>query len=229
MLQARGRPHRLPGADQGQRGRRRQGHARGGEVRRLRRRAGLVQARGHQQLWQRRGAGREIRPAPAPHRDPGVRRHARQLRLPVRARLLGAAPPPEGAGRSARARHDARACASRWARRRWRRRGRELRRRRHGGVHRRAARRRRHELLLHGDEHAPAGRASGDRSHHRARSGGVAAARGLAASRCRWRRSSCKIHGHAIEARICAENPDNNFLPATGTLHVYRQAGLHGV
>ncbi len=30
-----------------------------------------------------------------------------------------------------------------------------------------------------------------------------------------------KIHGHAIEARICAETPDNNFLPATGTLHVY--------
>jgi 3-methylcrotonyl-CoA carboxylase alpha subunit len=29
------------------------------------------------------------------------------------------------------------------------------------------------------------------------------------------------IHGHAIEARICAENPDNNFLPATGTLQVY--------
>jgi 3-methylcrotonyl-CoA carboxylase alpha subunit len=32
-----------------------------------------------------------------------------------------------------------------------------------------------------------------------------------------------KIHGHAIEARICAENPDNQFLPATGTLRVYRQ------
>ena len=30
-----------------------------------------------------------------------------------------------------------------------------------------------------------------------------------------------RIHGHAIEARICAENPDNNFLPATGTLQVY--------
>jgi 3-methylcrotonyl-CoA carboxylase alpha subunit len=30
-----------------------------------------------------------------------------------------------------------------------------------------------------------------------------------------------RIMGHAIEARICAENPDNNFLPATGTLHVY--------
>ena len=30
-----------------------------------------------------------------------------------------------------------------------------------------------------------------------------------------------RITGHAIEARICAENPDNNFLPATGALHVY--------
>ncbi|MDD5333860.1 MAG: acetyl/propionyl/methylcrotonyl-CoA carboxylase subunit alpha [Rhodoferax sp.] len=30
-----------------------------------------------------------------------------------------------------------------------------------------------------------------------------------------------KISGHAIEARICAENPDNNFMPATGTLQVY--------
>jgi 3-methylcrotonyl-CoA carboxylase alpha subunit len=30
-----------------------------------------------------------------------------------------------------------------------------------------------------------------------------------------------RIDGHAIEARICAESPDNNFLPATGTLHVY--------
>ncbi len=30
-----------------------------------------------------------------------------------------------------------------------------------------------------------------------------------------------RITGHAIEARICAEIPDNNFLPATGTLQVY--------
>ncbi|SCK32532.1 3-methylcrotonyl-CoA carboxylase alpha subunit [Variovorax sp. HW608] len=36
-----------------------------------------------------------------------------------------------------------------------------------------------------------------------------------------------QIHGHAIEARICAENPDNNFLPATGTLHVYRKPAQH--
>ncbi|MFM8574293.1 MAG: acetyl/propionyl/methylcrotonyl-CoA carboxylase subunit alpha, partial [Limnohabitans sp.] len=32
-----------------------------------------------------------------------------------------------------------------------------------------------------------------------------------------------RMQGHAIEARICAENPDNNFLPATGTLAVYRK------
>jgi 3-methylcrotonyl-CoA carboxylase alpha subunit len=32
-----------------------------------------------------------------------------------------------------------------------------------------------------------------------------------------------KMTGHAIEARICAENPDKQFLPATGTLAVYRK------
>ena len=32
-----------------------------------------------------------------------------------------------------------------------------------------------------------------------------------------------QIQGHAIEARICAENPDKNFLPATGTLRTYHQ------
>ncbi|MCE1251521.1 MAG: acetyl/propionyl/methylcrotonyl-CoA carboxylase subunit alpha [Comamonadaceae bacterium] len=32
-----------------------------------------------------------------------------------------------------------------------------------------------------------------------------------------------RCSGHAIEARICAENPENQFLPATGTLAVYRK------
>ena len=32
-----------------------------------------------------------------------------------------------------------------------------------------------------------------------------------------------KLTGHAIEARVCAENPDNNFLPATGHLQVYKK------
>ncbi len=31
-----------------------------------------------------------------------------------------------------------------------------------------------------------------------------------------------QVQGHAIEARICAETPDNHFLPATGRLHVMR-------
>jgi propionyl-CoA carboxylase alpha chain len=31
-----------------------------------------------------------------------------------------------------------------------------------------------------------------------------------------------KVHGHSIEARICAETPDNDFLPAIGRLHVMR-------
>ena len=35
------------------------------------------------------------------------------------------------------------------------------------------------------------------------------------------RQDQLRLNGHAIEARICAENPDNNFLPATGTLKVY--------
>ena len=36
------------------------------------------------------------------------------------------------------------------------------------------------------------------------------------------RQDELRIHGHAIEARICAENPDNQFLPATGALTVCR-------
>ncbi|NDP39746.1 MAG: acetyl/propionyl/methylcrotonyl-CoA carboxylase subunit alpha [Rhodoferax sp.] len=35
------------------------------------------------------------------------------------------------------------------------------------------------------------------------------------------RQDQLRITGHAIEARICAESPDNNFMPATGTLQVY--------
>ncbi len=36
------------------------------------------------------------------------------------------------------------------------------------------------------------------------------------------RQDQVPMRGHAIEARICAENPDAQFLPATGTLHVAR-------
>ncbi|NDG38928.1 MAG: 3-methylcrotonyl-CoA carboxylase [Betaproteobacteria bacterium] len=36
------------------------------------------------------------------------------------------------------------------------------------------------------------------------------------------RQHELAINGHAIEARICAENPDGGFLPATGTMDVLR-------
>ena len=119
--------------------RRRQGHARVDERRRTsRRRWRAASARRKSALRRRPRADREVPAAAAPHRDPGLRRHARQRRAPVRARLLGAAPPPEGDRGSAGARHDARApraqmgeAAVAAAR------GGRLRRRRHGRVHRR--------------------------------------------------------------------------------------------
>jgi 3-methylcrotonyl-CoA carboxylase alpha subunit len=43
----------------------------------------------------------------------------------------------------------------------------------------------------------------------------VATARGLGRAAAAAQ-DELRITGHAIEARICAENPDNNFLPATG-------------
>ena len=35
------------------------------------------------------------------------------------------------------------------------------------------------------------------------------------------RQEDLRINGHAIEARICAENPDQDFLPSTGSMDVY--------
>src|SRR5882757_692668 len=37
------------------------------------------------------------------------------------------------------------------------------------------------------------------------------------------RQEELRIHGHALEARIYAENPDRGFLPAIGTLHYLAQ------
>ena len=38
-----------------------------------------------------------------------------------------------------------------------------------------------------------------------------------------------KIHRHAIESRICAEDPDRNFAPSPGEITLYYQPGGHGV
>ena len=170
FLRGEGRRDRLSGADQGGGRRRRQGHAPRRERGRVRGRARERAARGAERLRRSARAGREIRARAAPHRDPGLRRRARQRRASLRARLLAAAPAPEGDRGGAGARHDAGD-----ARRDGQGRGRggaggRLCRRRHGRVHRRrprgpAAR----PLLVHGDEHAAAGRASGHRGDHRAR------------------------------------------------------------
>ena len=167
---------RLSRADQGVGRRRRQRHADRRAIRRFRRRACVRAARGAIVVRRRPRAAREIPDRAAPHRDPGVRGHARQRRVPVRARLLGAAATPEGARGGAGAGHEARAAAGRWARRRSRPRrpsATSAPARSNSSLDIRA---RRH-VLLHGDEHAPAGRASGDRDDHRARSRRMAAAR----------------------------------------------------
>ncbi|MEZ4512430.1 MAG: acetyl-CoA carboxylase biotin carboxylase subunit [Chloroflexota bacterium] len=38
-----------------------------------------------------------------------------------------------------------------------------------------------------------------------------------------------RLHGHAIEARLYAEDPDNQFLPSTGTLHLWQPPEGAGV
>ena len=96
---ARGWPQQVgyPADAQGQLGRRRARHARGRRPRPSCD-AGCSRppARGAGRLRQRRGLPREAGRARAAHRGADPRRPARQPRAPVRARLLGAAAPPEG-------------------------------------------------------------------------------------------------------------------------------------
>ncbi len=37
-----------------------------------------------------------------------------------------------------------------------------------------------------------------------------------------FKQEDLRIQGHAIEIRVCAEDPENNFLPDIGTLHTYK-------
>jgi propionyl-CoA carboxylase alpha chain len=37
------------------------------------------------------------------------------------------------------------------------------------------------------------------------------------------------IHGHAVELRVCAEDPLNDFLPSTGSLNVYQRPQGNGI
>ena len=164
---------RLPAAGEGGRGRRRQGNARGARAGRARRVDPRRTRRGRKRVRRRPPHARALPRASAACRGAGVRRRARQLPASLRARMLRAAPLPEdhrGIAVSVHRRPDARGHDCRGGTCRA---GGRLRERRDDRVHRRRGRR----VLLHGDEHAPAGRASGHRGRHRARPGGMAAPR----------------------------------------------------
>ena len=44
-----------------------------------------------------------------------------------------------------------------------------------------------------------------------------------------FRQEDLKINGHAVEVRVYAEDPSNNFLPDIGTLKTYRRPQGHGI
>ncbi len=77
------------------------------------------------------------------------------------------------------------------------------------------------QFLVLGNEYAPAGRTSRHRGDDRARSRRMAVAgrgrRDVAAATARDPRS-----GAAIEARLCAEDPENGFLPSPGLIRALR-------
>jgi hypothetical protein len=100
---------RLPGHHQGRRRRRRARHARGALRCDAAERHLADQGRGRRRLRQRRGLHGEVPGEPAPRRVPGAGRQLRQRHPPGRARLLHAAPPPEGHRRGAGTGHHRRA------------------------------------------------------------------------------------------------------------------------
>lgn len=44
-----------------------------------------------------------------------------------------------------------------------------------------------------------------------------------------FKQDDLSIHGHAIEVRVYAEDPSNNFLPDIGTLHTYKRPQGNGI
>ena len=152
--------HRLPGDDQGQRRRRRQGPARG-----LQRQGGASRASARCRNEARNSFGddrvfiEKFVEEPR-HIEIQVLGDAHgNVRLPARARVLDPAPPPEGDRGGAVALHQRRHAPGDGRAGGGAGQGREVPERRHGGVRGRQG----PELLLPGDEHAAAGGAPGHR------------------------------------------------------------------
>ena len=173
--QGEGLRDRLSGADQAGRGRRRPRHAPRRQARRFRRCARRRAPRSRAAFGSGRVLIEKYHRRAAPHRISDLCRQPRQRHPSRRARLLAAAPSPEGDRGSAGARHDRGA-----ARADGRRRG--------GGGARpsamsapapsnsspTAAGAAPGRLLVHRNEYPAAGRASGDRGGYRPRSGRLA-------------------------------------------------------
>ena len=100
----------------------------------------------------------------------------------------------------------------------------------HQRRHRRVPGRRGRQPLLHRGQPAHPGRAHGDRGDHgpRPRAGADPHRAGLQAVGSRDRHpqpgSRSSMRGVAIQVRVTAEDPKNDFLPDTGKISVYRPA-----
>ena len=187
--------------------------------------AGAQPFRGGKRLRLRRTdprAGDRRRP---PRRDPDLCRPARQRHPSRRTRLLDPAPAPEshrgdplpgGLDRTARANGRSRGRGGTRHR---------LRRRRHRRVPARPVA----KILLSRNEHPASGRASGDRGGDRSGFGCLAVAHRRRRKVAAGRSTRFAFAGHAIEARLYAEDPHQNFLPQSGVLVDWRPASGEGV
>ena len=214
--------HRLSGAGQGVGRRRRAGECVSSATpTRLAEALASAKREARSAFGDERGPDREIsRQAPA-HRSAGVRRQPRQRGVAVRARM-----------------HACSAAIRRWWRRRPRSPSRRAQRAEMAAAARAAAQAAGYVgagtvefiadasgLLFHRDEHAPAGRASRHRDDHRRSISWSGSCGSPSANRCRCGRTRSGRNGHAIEARIYAEDADKGFLPATGVIRALARAG----
>ena len=182
--------------------------------------AAMREARGR--LRRPDGLPRAGRGRPAAHRGADPRRRRRRRHPPVRARLLGAAPAPEGRRDRAGAEPRPASCATRMCARRRRASPAQIGYVNAGTVEFLLAPRRRRPARLHRDEPADPGRAHRHRGDHRRRPGGRPDAdrRRRDAGRPRaCARSAIAVRGAALQCRITTEDPANGFRPDTGHDH----------